>query len=111
MPRPRLTKYGGVVSNTKKIREYKKTVALYATRKWHHDPSLPLKGDCGLRLELARKTRVRGDLDNFAKAVMDALLGIAYLDDRQLVELSTRVMYGAKRPRVEITLYDLETVP
>lgn len=31
--------------------------------------------------------KLRGDIDNYAKLVLDALIGVAYIDDRQLVEL------------------------
>lgn len=31
--------------------------------------------------------RPRGDLDNYAKTVLDALEGIAYINDRQVVDL------------------------
>lgn len=35
--------------------------------------------------------RPRGDLDNITKAVADALNGLAFDDDRQIVELAVRV--------------------
>lgn len=54
---------------------------------------------------------VRADLDNLIKTVQDALLGIAYQDDHQITVLHARKMHGAKRPRVEITLYELEAIP
>lgn len=114
MPRPFLSRRGGIKPD-ERVKEYKKLVARYAEQVWHHElqkanPDLPLKGDCGLRLEFARETMVRADLDNLIKTVQDALLGIAYLDDHQIVELAARKTHGAKRPRVEITLYDLEAV-
>lgn len=113
MPRPRPNRYGGV-GTPKAIREYKKAVAKAAEDEWAEyleDMVLPLKGACRLRLEFARATMVRADLDNLIKAVQDALLGIAYQDDHQVSELVARKIHGAKRPRVEITLYDLEAIP
>ena len=44
------------------------------------------------------------DVDNIAKIVLDALNGIAYKDDTQVVNLIVRKYYSA-RPRVEINLY------
>ena len=47
---------------------------------------------------------LRGDADNYAKSVMDALNGIAYKDDRQVRQLSV-VLLKRKTPfcRVQIT--------
>ena len=35
-----------------------------------------------------------GDIDNLCKGVMDALEGIAFVNDRQVVEITARKMYG-----------------
>ena len=43
----------------------------------------------------------RPDADNIAKIVLDALNGIAYKDDSQIVDLSVPKRYSDK-PRVEI---------
>jgi len=37
---------------------------------------------------LLRKTGMRGDLDNYGKALLDAANGLLYEDDRQVVELT-----------------------
>lgn len=49
----------------------------------------------------------RPDIDNLAKSVLDGLNGIAYDDDKQIVELHGRKYYGAM-PRVEIEISTLE---
>lgn len=43
------------------------------------------------------------DVDNLAKCVADALNGLAYVDDRQIVSLLTEKQYG-DAPRVMVTL-------
>lgn len=44
------------------------------------------------------------DVDNIAKIVLDALNGIAYKDDTQVVNLIVRKYYS-NRPRIEINIY------
>lgn len=44
----------------------------------------------------------RGDLDNTAKAILDALKGVAWNDDSQIVELHLFRGDDAARPRAEI---------
>lgn len=43
-----------------------------------------------------------GDVDNYAKAVCDAMNGIAYQDDRYVRRLEVVVERDAKTPRVEV---------
>lgn len=47
------------------------------------------------------------DIDNIAKAVLDALNSVAYRDDTQIVELQIRKQYSEK-PRLEIRMEELE---
>lgn len=47
------------------------------------------------------------DIDNIAKAVLDALNSVAYRDDIQIVELQIRKQYSEK-PRLEICMEELE---
>lgn len=46
---------------------------------------------------------VKPDLDNIAKAILDALNGVAYRDDAAVTELTVRKRYGA-RPCVAVAL-------
>ncbi|MCF8012478.1 MAG: RusA family crossover junction endodeoxyribonuclease [Clostridiales bacterium] len=49
---------------------------------------------------------VRPDIDNYVKAVLDVLNGLAYDDDSQIVSLHAQKRYG--EPRVEIELGEYE---
>lgn len=61
----------------------------------------PLTGPVAVFFDVHRPRR-RGDLDNILKAVLDAMNGVAYLDDDQVVEIHA-VRYDDKRaPRVEV---------
>ena len=46
------------------------------------------------------------DIDNVVKAVLDAINGIAYEDDAQVVMISAQKAYS-ERPRVEISVSDV----
>lgn len=50
---------------------------------------------------------VKPDLDNVAKCVLDALNGVAYKDDNQIVELHIEKYYSDE-PRVEIEVTEVE---
>jgi Holliday junction resolvase RusA-like endonuclease len=48
------------------------------------------------------------DIDNIAKIICDALNGVAYKDDTQVVELIMRKKYTDGLPRVMVGIYDFE---
>jgi Holliday junction resolvase RusA-like endonuclease len=47
----------------------------------------------------------KGDVDNKVKAVTDALNGVAYIDDRQIVQQDVMSYYGATANIITLTLY------
>jgi len=59
----------------------------------------------------AREGRVqpktRPDVDNYAKAAVDACNGVLFRDDSQIAELTCRKTYGA-HPRLVVTVKPLE---
>lgn len=62
-----------------------------------------LEGDISLTIKIYRP-RKSGDLDNRIKCLQDALNGVAYRDDSQIVELHAYRYDDKKNPRVEIEL-------
>lgn len=44
----------------------------------------------------------RGDLDNTLKVMLDALKGIAFIDDKQVVELHAKRFDDKNNPRAEV---------
>ncbi len=65
------------------------------------------EGDVFVRLDIVRKAN-RGDVDNFSKLCLDALKGIAYVDDRQVKELHLSIRTVDKHnPRVVFTVMPL----
>ena len=64
--------------------------------------------ECQYRLtvDVYRKAN-RGDIDNLCKAAGDAINGVAYPDDRLVVELNARMFVDKSNPRMEITVEKL----
>ncbi len=60
-------------------------------------------------LKLSGKMRptVKPDTDNIAKSVLDALNGVAYHDDKQIVECEVKKFYS-EEPCVYVKLIELE---
>lgn len=64
--------------------------------------------DGAVAVELAwYRGRRSGDLDNRVKVVLDVLRGLAYHDDKQVVELHAYRHDDKRNPRVEITITPL----
>jgi crossover junction endodeoxyribonuclease RusA len=61
----------------------------------------PVDGPVALTVTLYRPAK-RGDLDNRIKVLLDALNGIAYRDDSQVVELHAYRLDDKDHPRVEV---------
>ena len=62
----------------------------------------PYEGAVRLLIDLWLPDRRRRDVDNCAKSICDALNGIAYEDDSQIVELIIRRHIDRERPRAEV---------
>jgi Holliday junction resolvase RusA-like endonuclease len=118
--RPRFTKTGRVYS-TSKTEGYEKAIGMIA--------NLAMRGkspfECAVAARvianiaipdgwtmIQRRRAIEGvempistpDLDNYLKAAFDALNGIVYRDDAQIVEISARKQYADKASiRIEIT--------
>lgn len=62
-----------------------------------------LAGDVAVRLDLFRPAK-RGDLDNRIKVALDAIQGIAYADDKQIVEIHAYRHDDKADPRLEVAI-------
>jgi crossover junction endodeoxyribonuclease RusA len=83
---------------THEARRYKQGVQMRALTEGHRNPPT---GPVVASVTVYRK-RKAGDLDNFLKVLLDALRGIAFVDDSQVVELHARREDDASNPRVEV---------
>lgn len=67
-----------------------------------------LSGDIKLSVAFYRSSAHACDVDNLAKLVQDALNGIAYEDDRQIICLSALKTIDRARPRTEVEIEQVE---
>jgi crossover junction endodeoxyribonuclease RusA len=80
-------------------RRYKQTAALKAKAAG----ARPLQGPVSVTLHVYRPRKV-GDLDNVLKACLDALRGVAYVDDKQITDISAHRYDDKERPRIDVEI-------
>lgn len=120
--RPRFTRAGHVYT-PKKTADYEKAIAEYweqATKGFSYDREQPLVVNLGFGLPIPKSTpkykrhmmqngtikpTKKVDVDNLAKAVMDALNGVAWGDDSQVVKTTIFKEY-TEHPYVYIYIHD-----
>ena len=95
--------FGGRMVVSAAAKAYKQGAWLQAQHAGLH----PFGGTVAVRLDIYRAIR-RGDLDNFAKIVLDALCGVAYQDDDQIVELHAFRHDDKANPRVEVEIRQVQ---
>ncbi len=96
--RPRFA--NGRVYTPPKTVEYERKVRVFA----RNAKVRMLKGDIQLIVDFHLKTERRVDIDNLVKGCMDALNGIAWKDDAQVVSLVASKLLGSLNPRCAIQL-------
>jgi crossover junction endodeoxyribonuclease RusA len=65
----------------------------------------PLPGDVHMTAHLYHGTKRERDIDNFSKLLLDALTGIVYEDDSQIVSLTITKAYDKENPRVDVEIH------
>ncbi|MGK4033850.1 RusA family crossover junction endodeoxyribonuclease [Pediococcus acidilactici] len=123
--RPRFSGRGGFVRSydPPKSKEYKKHVKEEVQQQYH---GKPLEGQLLVELSvyrpiqksISKKERdmrllgfhrpiVKGDIDNYFKAVTDACTGLLWVDDAQIVSTKTNKYYS-ENPHVEMLVIPYE---
>ena len=126
--RPRFSRQGGFVKayDPAKSRDYKQYVRLVASE---DAPETPVTGAVVLSLKIYRavpksmskrkreaalagklRPTTRPDVSNVLKGVEDALKGLWYADDSQIVGYGTLGKWYDKQPRIEIAMQEIEEV-
>lgn len=83
----------------------KESYARQARAQWKGPP---IAGPVEVSIAIFFGTRRKCDWDNFHKLSMDALTGIAWEDDSQIQLATVRKGYDKERPRMEITIKEME---
>jgi len=83
VPAPRMTRYGKHSPKTMRYMHYRNQIGWIAKQKKVPKLKGPVVFSAVVYLS---KSGNEGDLDNYAKTLKDALNGIAWEDDRQVVE-------------------------
>ena len=91
----------GRVVKTEQARAFSEEVALCGRL------VTPIKGAIRLDIWLYRPAR-RGDIDNYNKALLDALQGVVYEDDKQVVEMHIYLDRDPKNPRTEVRAQEVQ---
>ncbi len=86
-----------------KTRTAERTVGLYALAEMRAPLTEPLR----VELRFHAKDKRRVDVDNLAKLVLDAMNGVAWRDDSQIVFLAVEKHVDAEDPRTEIRVETL----
>ncbi len=104
---PSANNYWRVANNrivvTTEARNYKQQIFYQLSRKIDE----PLRGDIAVNVTVFRPQK-RGDLDNFLKIMLDALQGIIYLNDSQVVEIHAFRDDDKYNPHVRVLVYEVE---
>lgn len=95
--------YRGVTVSSEEARAYKREVAYLARQAGIQ----PVHGPLRVTLHFYRPRRA-GDLDNRIKVGIDALNGLAWADDAQIVELHCYRRDDKKNPRMEVEVVGLD---
>ena len=99
---------GGRVLLSADGRAYRLAVA--AAVREQHGSGDPLTGRLSMTLRAYPPDRRRRDVDNLAKAILDAIehAGSVYINDSQIDHLSIRRMAVAKPGRVEVSIGEID---
>lgn len=92
--------------NNARYTEFKEELGYFALKAM--GGRAPLKGAVRIRAHFSRRkpkritSRMWGDVDNHLKSVLDALNGICYEDDAQVIEVTGTKSYGEPRVLIEV---------
>lgn len=110
VPFKRVMTHGKRRYNDLRYTEFKNAVGLHAKVAMHGQAPLtvPIKITVKTFTKYAPESLKAGDWDNHGKAISDALNGICFVDDRQIVEGHVYLFKGT--PHIEIEVEEINHV-
>ena len=108
LARPRLNTKTRQAYYPRRSQHFKKALAYISKAQMKDKP--PLAGKLKVDIELCRNVKIDskkfGDVDNHQKAIFDALNGIAFADDSQIIEVKCAKFKG-KEPYIRIIIEEI----
>ena len=109
VPFPRPASNGKRRFNPQRYTDFKEALGFYAKIAMDAEGRAPFTGAIKLYVEVFKKiipTALKfGDWDNHGKAISDALQGICYTDDKQIVHGEVHLFKG--EPHINVTLEEV----
>lgn len=84
----------------------KELFAWLARRQWKDKKILTDK--VGYKMRIYFPDKRRRDMDNYKRILFDALIGIVYNDDSQIIEECTKKFIDQAYPRIELDIYEIK---
>lgn len=108
--RPRLGRHS--VYTPEKTKVFENTIRMHAKLQGAQKIVGPLAVSFWFYLQKPKKCKrsypcVRPDLDNYIKAVMDAMNGVLWDDDGQIVEIWSIKRYAQEKPHIRISVNEV----
>lgn len=112
LARPRFMRQTGIAYTSPKSRRFKKEFSELVEHLWRvkRYPVLdgPLEAKINFLIAKPKSTKrdfptVKPDIDNYLKAVLDAMNGICYVDDSRIISIYGKKLYGPSGS-IEVTL-------
>ena len=94
----------GRLISSKLYRDTKEALAWETRSQWQNEA---LVGSVALDITLYFGDKRKRDVDSYLKILLDALSGIVYEDDNQVITIIASKEYDKENPRVEITPYEI----
>lgn len=99
---------GGRWYTPKETAEYRHRIRNAMTASWFRTTAWPINAAYRVSLLVYMQDARRRDVDNIAKAVLDALNSITWDDDSRVQQLAIDRSIDRKQPRVEVVIEVIE---